>query len=245
MIAREAGPERTPAEAWTGAFAVGGLASTPPSALTPRQREVAALLARSFSNAEIASHLALARGTVANHVAAILGRLGLGSRAQVATWATTHGLSGTQDRLLVTLERLLDVQPTGLEPAMDEVASLLADVLGTSKVELFLYEPETATLVAVGASETPPARQQHAIGLDRQPLANGGRAVEVFRTGRAHRDGRVDRDSQELIGIRRGLGVRSQPGVPWTWTASDVGCWWRSPSTRSSSPSRTCASSWR
>jgi len=81
-------------------------------------------------------------------------------------------------------------------------------------VDAFLHEPETDTLVAVGASRTPMGKKQRAIGLDRQPLANGGRAVEVFVTGRPDLNGRVHQDDQELIGIKGGLGVRSQMGVP-------------------------------
>src|SRR5438477_1198691 len=186
----------------------------PPAALTRRQRQIATLIARGFSNDEIANDLVLSTGTVANHVAAILTRLGLGSRAQIAAWATAHGLNGTQDRLLLTLERLLEIQPTGLKSAMDQAASLIAEVLGTDKVDAFLHDQETATLVAVGASNTPMARQQHALGLDRQALANGGRAVEVFQTGQPHLNGQVDKDPDELIGVRRALGVKSQVGVP-------------------------------
>jgi two-component system, OmpR family, sensor kinase len=117
---------------------------------------------------------------------------------------------GTTDRLLVTLERLLDIQPTNLKTAMDEAATLIAEVLGTDKVDAFLHEPETDTLVAVGASRTRMGRHQHAIGLDRQQVANGGRAVEVFQTGKPHLDGRVDEDAHELAGVKRALGVRSQ-----------------------------------
>jgi signal transduction histidine kinase len=111
---------------------------------------------------------------------------------------------------LHTLERLLDIQPSDLQMAMDEVATLLAEVLGTDKVDAFLHEPETDTLVAVGASRTPMGRHQRAIGLDRQPVANGGRAVEVFQTGEPRVDGRVEDDERELIGVRQRLGVRSQ-----------------------------------
>jgi two-component system, OmpR family, sensor kinase len=214
MSARDHAYEPTLAESSAGPPLDGRLAAPAlPSALTPQQRQVAQLIARGFSDEEIAHELALSNATVANHVAAILRRLGLGSRAQVASWATAHGLDGTQDRVLLTLERLLEIQPTGLKHAMTEVASLIADVLRTDKVDAFLHEQETDTLVAVGASNTPMARQQHAIGLDRQQLANGGRAVEVFQTGQPHWDGRVDKDPEELIGVKRGLKVRSQIGV--------------------------------
>jgi len=57
-------------------------------------------------------------------------------------------------------------------------------------------------------------RKQHRLGLNRLPLANGGRAAEVFQTGVTYRTGRADADPGELVGITRGLGVRSIIGVP-------------------------------
>ena len=63
--------------------------------LTPRQREIAALIAGGCTNQQIAERLVLEVGTVANHVAQILDRLGLANRAQVAAWAAMHGLMPT------------------------------------------------------------------------------------------------------------------------------------------------------
>ena len=60
--------------------------------LTPRQREIAALIAGGCTNQQIAERLVLEVGTVANHVAQILERLGVANRAQVAVWAAMHGL---------------------------------------------------------------------------------------------------------------------------------------------------------
>ena len=60
--------------------------------LTPRQVEVAALIADGLTNRQIAAELVLTRGTVANHIEHILNRLGCHSRAQVAVWAVQHGL---------------------------------------------------------------------------------------------------------------------------------------------------------
>lgn len=54
--------------------------------LTPRQREVAALVAQGLTNAEIAGRLLLSRGTVANHVQDIIRRLGVRRRSQLAAW---------------------------------------------------------------------------------------------------------------------------------------------------------------
>ena len=65
--------------------------------LSPRQREIAACVAEGLTNAEIAQRLTVSEGTAANHVAMILRRLGLRSRAQVAVWAVEHGLYRSGD----------------------------------------------------------------------------------------------------------------------------------------------------
>ena len=60
--------------------------------LTERQSEVARLIARGFTNAQIAEALVVTPGTAANHVEHILSRLGCGNRAQIAAWAAEHHL---------------------------------------------------------------------------------------------------------------------------------------------------------
>jgi DNA-binding CsgD family transcriptional regulator len=57
------------------------------AALTPRQREVLALLAAGASSRDIADELVISVATARNHVAAILGALGCGTRLRaVAIW---------------------------------------------------------------------------------------------------------------------------------------------------------------
>ena len=56
-------------------------------ALSPRELEVADLVAEGLSNPAIARRLYLSRPTVASHVAHILAKLGFSSRAQIAAWA--------------------------------------------------------------------------------------------------------------------------------------------------------------
>jgi len=74
------------------------------AALTPRQREVAALIARGLTNQQIADRLVLTKGTVANHVEHILARLSSSSRTQIAVWAVQQGLvsgpGGESDELV-------------------------------------------------------------------------------------------------------------------------------------------------
>lgn len=57
------------------------------SVLTPRQVEIACLVARGYTNAQIAEELVITEGTTANHVRQILQRLDARNRAQIAVWA--------------------------------------------------------------------------------------------------------------------------------------------------------------
>jgi DNA-binding NarL/FixJ family response regulator len=71
-------------------------ASTAPAAaasLTPRERQVLALLARGASNADIAKSLFLSEGTVRNHLSSIFAKLEVTDRTQAAIFALRHGLT--------------------------------------------------------------------------------------------------------------------------------------------------------
>ena len=57
------------------------------ASLSPREREVAALLSRGLSNRQMAEELAISVATVERHVANTLTKLGHRSRAQIAAWA--------------------------------------------------------------------------------------------------------------------------------------------------------------
>ncbi len=58
--------------------------------LTRRESEIAALVAEGLTNREIAERLVMARRTAEGHVAHILGKLNLTSRAQLAGWVATQ-----------------------------------------------------------------------------------------------------------------------------------------------------------
>ena len=62
--------------------------------LTPREREVLALLGRGMANTVIARELGLAEKTVKAHVSSILGKLGVADRTQAALYAVREGLTG-------------------------------------------------------------------------------------------------------------------------------------------------------
>jgi DNA-binding NarL/FixJ family response regulator len=60
--------------------------------LTPRECEVAALVARGLSNRAIAAELVITEATAERHLGNVFAKLGLTSRAQLAVWALEHGL---------------------------------------------------------------------------------------------------------------------------------------------------------
>lgn len=64
------------------------LQAGPVNPLTPREREVAALVAQGLTNREIAARLYLSERTAQNHVQHILTKLGLVNRSQIAVWVT-------------------------------------------------------------------------------------------------------------------------------------------------------------
>jgi predicted ATPase/DNA-binding CsgD family transcriptional regulator len=78
--------------------AAGSPGARPPAGaaggLSPRELEVARLIARGQTNRRIAEALVIAEWTVDTHVRHILNKLGFRSRAQVAAWATERGLAG-------------------------------------------------------------------------------------------------------------------------------------------------------
>jgi two-component system, OmpR family, sensor kinase len=108
-----------------------------------------------------------------------------------------------------TLEQLLSLPASELRPTMGRASQLISEILHADKVDIFLLEPQTQTLVAMGVSDTPMGHQQRSLGLDRLPLANRGRTVEVFETGQPWHSGHQDEDPGELPGIKFGLKIRS------------------------------------
>jgi DNA-binding CsgD family transcriptional regulator len=61
--------------------------------LTPREREVVALIAEGLTNAELAGRLFISPKTAAVHVSNVLAKLHMGSRTEVATWAIREGIA--------------------------------------------------------------------------------------------------------------------------------------------------------
>jgi DNA-binding NarL/FixJ family response regulator len=65
-------------------------ATTGPVRLTPRERQVADLVAEGRSNKDIAAALVISQRTAETHVENILTKLGCTSRSRIATWAAAE-----------------------------------------------------------------------------------------------------------------------------------------------------------
>ncbi|MFB0625902.1 response regulator [Streptomyces sp. AB3(2024)] len=62
--------------------------------LTVREREVALLVARGLTNAEVGAELFISPGTAKTHVASIQAKLAVRNRVGIAAWAWETGLAG-------------------------------------------------------------------------------------------------------------------------------------------------------
>jgi DNA-binding NarL/FixJ family response regulator len=96
------------------------LGPTETQALSAREREVASLIARGYTNQQIAQQLIVTRGTAANHVAHILSKLGLANRTQVAAYF----VGGLNDQGLTAASPLVAKQAevTRVHAGRDELA---------------------------------------------------------------------------------------------------------------------------
>lgn len=94
----EALGESAGADACRRALALVQLSEQPtaPGGLTPRERQVAALIATGSTNRQIAEALHISAGTAGRHVANIFLKLGIHARAQLASWYVSTEPSGLE-----------------------------------------------------------------------------------------------------------------------------------------------------
>ena len=130
------------------------------------------------------------------------------------TFPNPGPLEDADRRLVDTIQRLLSIRSLELRPALTEACTMIAEVLRADKVDVFLYQADIDSLVAMGTSVTPMGRRQHELGLDRLQLSNAGPQGEVYLTGEPYLTGRADADPTQVRRIVEGLGVRRQVDVP-------------------------------
>jgi DNA-binding NarL/FixJ family response regulator len=63
-------------------------------ALSPREREVLALLSEGLGNAQIGERLTISEKTVRNHISKLYDKLGVWNRAQAVVFARDRGFRG-------------------------------------------------------------------------------------------------------------------------------------------------------
>jgi DNA-binding NarL/FixJ family response regulator len=115
-----------------------------------------------------------------------------------------------------SLERILSIPTRDPSAALTQAANIIAETLKCEKVDVFVHDRDTDSLVALGTSTTPLGKLQHDLGLDRLPLKQGGRVVRAFRSGTADVVGNLENDPEERPEILEQLGVRSAIMVPLT-----------------------------
>ena len=145
-------------------------------ALTDRQREVAGLVAAGLTNREVAEQLGISKDGVKYHVAEILSRLGVSSRASVreALWGPPADAPAQPG-----------AQPPS-QPGEVDFAKYLLDAMRGSLLQRVL-RVATATGVIEALRELPPASVQSHRGADGHRRAL--RARHPAGAGRApHRD---------------------------------------------------------
>lgn len=116
-------------------------------------------------------------------------------------------------RLLSTLERLLEIPTGDLKATLIPATDLIAQTLGADKVDAFLYDSTRDSLCAVCSSSQPLSALQRKLGLEVLQISNGGRVVWVYKTGKTFITGRLTQDSDELRGVKEGLKIESKIGV--------------------------------
>jgi two-component system, OmpR family, sensor kinase len=116
--------------------------------------------------------------------------------------------------LQYTLQRLLAIDAMTLKSALAQASDQMAMAMGADKIDAFIYDAPTNSLVALGSSNTPMGRLQHESGLSRVPLANHERTAQIYESGDMFYTGDAQHDPHISIGVKETLGVHSFLGVP-------------------------------
>jgi DNA-binding CsgD family transcriptional regulator/sugar lactone lactonase YvrE len=128
-------------------------------ALSPREREVAGLVAEGLTNREIAERLVISERTAEGHVEQIRNKLGFHSRSQIASWVTAQsaGISSSAratpaGAIAVELPRPVNVEVPRVPRRV--TALVLTVVLVVITAIAFWQRPPSAALVLVAGIGT-------------------------------------------------------------------------------------------
>jgi two-component system, OmpR family, sensor kinase len=127
------------------------------------------------------------------------------------------GVDARRNPYLDALERILEIDALDFRTALERAADLVAVALKAQKVDVFVHELETDRLVALGTSDTPMGDRQRKLGLDKLPMANGGRAVRVALDRKPFLTADSSKDPEELPAMAEALGIRGALMVPFTF----------------------------
>ena len=118
------------------------------SGLTKREREVAAFVAEGLTNRDIADRLVISDRTVETHVEHIRNKLGVRSRAQVATWTVTGGeFDVRKDTVLAGPFSALRGEAVSRGSEHRVVTCLFADIVPSADVAARLGPERTRTVI--------------------------------------------------------------------------------------------------
>src|ERR1700704_4134309 len=116
--------------------------------LSKREREVAAYVAEGLTNRDIATRLVISDRTVETHVEHIRNKLGVRSRAQVATWTVTRGeLDVRRDTMLIGTFSPLVAEPAARGSEHRVVTCFFADVAPSADAAARLGPERTKTVI--------------------------------------------------------------------------------------------------
>ncbi len=114
-----------------------------------------------------------------------------------------------QTRLVDLLRYVSNVDfESDLQAALTPVASRVAEVMGSEKVDIIFLDPERNAFVSLGVSQTPLGHKQRELGLDIVPAPAASLLADVYQTGESVlvpdslHDARVYRPFIEQLGIR-------------------------------------------
>jgi two-component system OmpR family sensor kinase len=125
--------------------------------------------------------------------------------------------------LLRALERVLEIDGTNLRDVLSRAADVIADEVRADKVDVFVHDRASDTLVALGMSHTPMTERERAAGLDRLPVATAGRAAAVHLSREPFRIGDLALDPLRIPALVERVGVRSVMMVPFEFGPDGTG----------------------